>query len=84
MRWWLGLTFAAVAGFTALGVVAVLGARTESAFKQHAREFAVGNALAASETLKVYADPDDLRREVASISARRAWRSSSSTRTGDC
>jgi signal transduction histidine kinase len=51
MRWWLGLAFAAVAGLTALAVVALFSARTEGALRAYAEEFAVGNAVAASEAL---------------------------------
>ena len=46
MRWWLGLAFAAVAGLTAVAVVAVLSNRSERAFRTYAQEFAVGNTVA--------------------------------------
>ena len=52
MRWWLGLAFAAVAGLTAVAVVAVLSNRSERAFRTYAQEFAVGNTVAATEALK--------------------------------
>jgi two-component system phosphate regulon sensor histidine kinase PhoR len=60
MRWWLGLAFAAVAGLTALAVVALFSARTAGALRAYAEEFAVGNAVAASEALASL-DTDDLR-----------------------
>jgi two-component system sensor histidine kinase VicK len=71
MRWWLGLAFAVVAGFTAAAVVTVFSARAERAFRDHAREFAVGNAIAASEAVKQHRDLDALRSEASSIAARR-------------
>src|SRR5262245_3493147 len=71
MRSWLGLAFAAVAGFTAVGVVIVFDARAERAFRAHAREYAVGNAVAASEALKQAGTPDALRRETLALSSSR-------------
>jgi two-component system sensor histidine kinase VicK len=72
MRWWLGFAFAAIAGFTAVAVVAVFGARAEDAARSHAREFALGNALAASELLKASGETSRLRQDAAAIAARRA------------
>jgi two-component system sensor histidine kinase VicK len=60
-----------VAGFTAAAVVTVFSARAERAFRDHAREFAVGNAIAASEAVKQHRDLDALRSEASSIAARR-------------
>ncbi len=71
MRWWLGLAFAAVAGFTAFAVVTVFSARAEDAFRAHAREFAVGNAVASSEAIKDKTTLEALRQEAAAIAARR-------------
>ncbi|HEY7537338.1 MAG TPA: ATP-binding protein [Gaiellaceae bacterium] len=71
MRWWLGLAFAAVAGFTAFAVVTVFSARAEDAFWAHAREFAVGNAVASSEAIKDERNSVALRTEAAEIAARR-------------
>jgi two-component system, OmpR family, sensor histidine kinase VicK len=72
MRWWLGLAFAGVAGFTAVAVVIVFNSRAEHAFRTHAQEFAVGNAVAASEALKRDPDLPTLRADVATIAARRS------------
>src|SRR3954452_15594297 len=71
MRWWLGLAFAFVAGLTALAVVAVLGNRSEVAFRTYAQEFAVGNTVASSETLKRVGPPNRLPDDTAAIAARR-------------
>ncbi len=71
MRWWLGLAFAGVAGFTAVAVVIVFNARAEHAIRAHAQEFAVGNAVAASEALKNDGDLAKLRSDAAEIAARR-------------
>jgi two-component system, OmpR family, sensor histidine kinase VicK len=71
MRSWLGLAFAAVAGFTAVGVVIVFDARAERAFRTHAREYAVGNAIAASEALKEATTLGDLRSDAIAISGSR-------------
>jgi signal transduction histidine kinase/HAMP domain-containing protein len=60
MRWWLGVAFSAVAGLTAVAVVALFSARTAGALRAYAEEFAVGNAVAASEAL-ARLDTDDLR-----------------------
>jgi two-component system sensor histidine kinase VicK len=71
MRWWLGLAFAAVAGVTALAVVSVLSSRSQHAFRAYAKEFALGNAVAASEALKHDRTPAALQQDLASIAARR-------------
>jgi two-component system sensor histidine kinase VicK len=71
MRWWLGLAFAAVAGFTAVAVVTVFNTRAEHAFRTHEQEFALGNAIAASETLRKSSTPAELRADAASIATRR-------------
>ncbi len=71
MRWWLGLAFAGVAGLTAVAVVAVLSNRSERAFRTYAQEFAVGNTVATSETLKRVDSLTQLREEAAAIAARR-------------
>jgi two-component system sensor histidine kinase VicK len=71
MRWWLGLAFAFVAGLTAVAVVAVLGNRSERAFRTYAQEFAVGNTVAATEALNQVRTVDALRAETAAIAARR-------------
>ncbi len=71
MRWWLGLAFAAVAGLTAVAVVAVLSNRSERAFRTYAEEFAVGNTVAASENLKRIDSPDEIANEAVAISERR-------------
>jgi two-component system sensor histidine kinase VicK len=71
MRWWLGLAFAAVAALTALAVVTVLSNRSEAAFRKYAREFAVGNTVAATEALKRVGPADLLRTETGTIAVRR-------------
>jgi len=71
MRWWLGLAFAAVAGFTAVAVVTVFNSRAEEAFRTHEREFTLGNAIAASEALRNTSSLPGLRDDAASIASRR-------------
>jgi signal transduction histidine kinase len=71
IRWWLGLAFVAVAAVTATAVVSVLSARTEHAFRSSAREFALGNSVTAAEALKHDRTPAALRRDLASLAARR-------------
>jgi two-component system sensor histidine kinase VicK len=73
MRWWLGLAFAAVAGLTAVAVVALFSARTEDALREYAQEFAVGNTVAASEALKGVdaSSPGRLEEETARLAAGR-------------
>src|SRR5262245_66657030 len=71
MRSWLGLAFAAVAGFTAVAVVIVFDARAERAFQTHAREYAVGNAVAASEALKGAGTLETLRADTVALASSR-------------
>jgi two-component system, OmpR family, sensor histidine kinase VicK len=71
MRWWLGLAFIAVAAVTATAVVSVLSTRSEHAFRSYAREFALGNSVAAAEALKHDRTSNALRRDLAAITARR-------------
>lgn len=71
MRWWLGLAFVAVAAVTATAVVSVLSARTEHAFRSSAGEFALGNSVTAAEAVKHDRTSGALRRDLASIAARR-------------
>src|SRR5665213_2140906 len=71
MRWWLGLAFVAVAAVTATAVVSVVSTRSEHAFRSYAREFALGNSVTAAEALKHDRTPAALRRDLASIAARR-------------
>jgi signal transduction histidine kinase len=71
MRWWLALAFAGVAGLTAVAVVAVLGNRSERAFRTYAQEFAVGNTVAATEALKRVDSVRALRQETAALATRR-------------
>ncbi len=51
MRWWLGIAFASIAALTAIAVVRVLSSQSEDAFRASAVEFAVGNSVAAADTL---------------------------------
>jgi len=52
MRWWLAAAFAAVAGITAVAVVAVLNGRSEHAFRRYSEDLAVGVAVSAAESMK--------------------------------
>ncbi|HVM69543.1 MAG TPA: ATP-binding protein [Gaiellaceae bacterium] len=61
MRWWLGIAFGLIAALTAVAVVRVLSERSEVAFRESAEEFAVGNAVAAAETLNRVATVEELR-----------------------
>jgi signal transduction histidine kinase len=71
MRWWLALAFAAVAGLTAVAVVGVLNARSERAVRAYAVEFALGNAVAASDTVSQDPSLAALRREIGALARRR-------------
>src|SRR3954452_7910122 len=71
MRWWLALAFAVVAGLTAVAVVAVLGNRSERAFRTYAQEFAVGNTVAATEALKRIRSHGALREQTEALAERR-------------
>src|SRR5215218_6393149 len=52
MRYWLAIAFGAITTVTAVAVVQILSARTESAFRQHAEEIALGNAVRASGPIR--------------------------------
>ena len=62
MRWWLGLAFAGVAALTAVAVVAMLSAHSEQAFRRYGKEFALGNSVAAAESLKANKTPEGVAR----------------------
>jgi signal transduction histidine kinase/HAMP domain-containing protein len=51
MRLWVTLTFAAIAAVTAIVVTSVFAARSESALKNSAQDFAVGNTINAADQL---------------------------------
>lgn len=74
MRWWLGLTFAAVAGLTAIAVVSVLNARSERAFHKYAEALAVGRTVISAQALQGDATIAALRHDVAVLAARRGIR----------
>jgi two-component system phosphate regulon sensor histidine kinase PhoR len=52
MRWWLALAFALIAGVTALAVALVFSQRTERALAERADVLAVGNTVAAAESVR--------------------------------
>ena len=52
MRYWLAIAFGAITTVTAVAVVQILSARTESAFRQHAEEIALANAVRASGPIR--------------------------------
>ena len=52
MRYWLAIAFGAITTVTAVAVVQILSARTESAFRQHAEEIALGNAVRATGPIR--------------------------------
>ena len=67
MRWWLGLAFAGVAALTAVAVVALLSAHSEQAFRRYGKEFALGNSVAAAESLKANKTPEGVARHAMRI-----------------
>jgi two-component system sensor histidine kinase VicK len=71
MRWWLGLAFVAVAGLTALAIVAASDKRAGSAARRYAQELAVGGTVAASHDAKRAPTLGGLRAELALTAGRR-------------
>ena len=69
MRWWLAAAFAAVAGITAVAVVAVLNGRSEHAFRRYSEDLAVGAAVSAAENMKHDHTRADLQASEAAISS---------------
>jgi two-component system, OmpR family, phosphate regulon sensor histidine kinase PhoR len=51
MRWWLALTFAAIAALTAFSVAEVFNSRASSAFHDRAEELAIGQSVSASRSV---------------------------------
>lgn len=51
MRWWLALTFAAIAAVTAFSVAQVFNHRAASALHDHAEELAIGQSVSASRSV---------------------------------
>ncbi len=70
MRWWLGVAFALVAALTAVAVVSLLSSRSENAFRRYGKEFAVGNAVSASEALQAQRTPAGVARRAVLIAER--------------
>jgi hypothetical protein len=48
IRWWLSLSFAAIAALTAVAVSQLFAARSEQAVRARAQELAAGNVLGAA------------------------------------
>ncbi len=71
MRYWLAVAFAAITAVTAVAVAQLLSARTERAFRQHAEELALGNAVAASTRIERTPDPAKLQQLVDEIADER-------------
>jgi len=51
MRWWLSVAFALIAAVTAAVVAQIFSQRSEAAFRERAQVLAVGNSVAAAETV---------------------------------
>ena len=51
MRWWLGLTFAAIAAVTAFSVAEVFNHRAATALRSHAEELAIGQSVSATRAV---------------------------------
>lgn len=51
MRWWLGLTFAAIAAVTAFSVAEVFNHRAATALRTHAEELAIGQSVSATRAV---------------------------------
>ena len=49
MRWWLGLTFAAIVAVTSFSVAEVFNHRAAGALRQRAQDLAVGQSVSASQ-----------------------------------
>ena len=67
MRWWPALAFALIAGVTALAVALVFSQRTERALAERADVLAVGNTVAAAETIRQAIGTDTLQDEFPQI-----------------
>lgn len=71
MRWWVAAAFAAVAALTAAVAVRAVSDRTESAFRRNAETLAVGNAVAAAESIKPSRSLRALKARTAEAAVRR-------------
>ena len=71
LRWWLAALFAAVAAITAVTIVAVLGNRSEGAFRESAQDVAAGKTFAAAAVLADATTASAFRRGVAEEAERR-------------
>lgn len=72
MRWWLALTFAAIAALTAFSVAEVFNSRAASAFHDNAEELAIGQSVSASRSVSKALAKGILADAVPVIAERRA------------
>ncbi len=71
MRWWLALTFAAIAAVTAVAVAEVLTQRTTRVLSDRAEEIATGSSVAAAREITDAIEQSDLSRTVGVLAAGR-------------
>lgn len=71
MRWWLSLAFALVAALTAVAVVLVSSQRTGQVFRDRSEDLAIGNAVGATEDVRLAIASQTLASEVPKIADRR-------------
>ncbi len=73
MRWWLGLTFAAIAALTAFSVAEVFNRRAASALRDQAEELAIGQSVSAARVVAKARTQGNLADSVPVIAARRRF-----------
>src|SRR3954447_13825004 len=73
MRWWLGLTFAAIAALTALSVAQVFSRRAESAIRDRGVELAIGQTVSAASATSQALKRGDLTEAATLIADRRRF-----------
>jgi signal transduction histidine kinase/HAMP domain-containing protein len=73
MRWWLGLTFAAIAALTALSVAQVFSRRAESAIRDRGVELAIGQTVSAASATSQALKRGDLSQAATLIADRRRF-----------
>jgi two-component system, OmpR family, sensor histidine kinase VicK len=70
MRWWLGLAFAAIAALTALSVAEVFSHRADTALRDRGQALAVGQSVAAAQSISRAIERGDAARATSVIAER--------------
>lgn len=71
MRWWLALAFALIAAVTAIAVSEVFTTRSEAAFRDRAKDLAIGNSIGAADEVAEALERRELTKAVEEIANRR-------------